>query len=124
MRAPASRPSAAARRWPKRLDLGPAGTVRLSSSVAQWGLGEFSAAQLAFLLIAAFTLFRLVSAALVGPGVDEAYTLAIARQIQLSYFDHPPLQVWGIHLFSGVLGYGRLARLPFVALFAVSSWLM
>ena len=66
----------------------------------------------------------MVSAGLVGLGVDEAYTLAIARQLQLSYFDHPPLHLWLVHLCSGALGYGRLARLPFIVLFAGSSWLL
>jgi hypothetical protein len=83
-----------------------------------------NAAQLAWALIATFTLVRLLSVVVVGLGVDEAYTLAISRQLQLSYFDHPPLHIWIVHLFSGVLGYGRLARLPFVGLFAGSSWQM
>jgi 4-amino-4-deoxy-L-arabinose transferase-like glycosyltransferase len=85
---------------------------------------SLSAPQAALALIAAFSVLRLISASLVGLGVDEAYTLAIARQLQLSYFDHPPLHLWLVHLFSGVLGYGRLARLPFIALFAGSSWLL
>jgi hypothetical protein len=97
-------------------------TIAAAPSVALWRRGGVSATQLAGALIAAFTLLRLLSAALVGLGVDEAYTLAIARQLQLSYFDHPPLHIWMVHMFSGILGYGRLARLPFVALFAGSGW--
>jgi len=99
-------------------------TIAASPSVALWRLRDLSPARLAVALIAVFTLLRLLSAAVVGLGVDEAYTLAIARQLQLSYFDHPPLHLWIVHLFSGILGYGRLARLPFVALFAGSGWLM
>ncbi len=83
-----------------------------------------TAAQAAVAIISAFTALRLISAALVGLGVDEAYTLAVARQLQLSYFDHPPLHLWIVHAFSGALGYGRLARLPFIALFTGSSWLL
>lgn len=69
-------------------------------------------------------MLRLVSASLVGLGVDEAYTVAIARQLQLSYFDHPPLHLWLVHLFGGLLGYDRAARLPFILLFGGSSWLL
>lgn len=86
--------------------------------------GELTPTHVAVAIIAAFTVLRLISATLVGLGVDEAYTLAIARQLQLSYFDHPPLHLWIVHLFSGALGYGRLARLPFIALFAGTSWLL
>jgi hypothetical protein len=87
-------------------------------------LRALSPAQAALGLIVGFSLLRLASAAVVGLGVDEAYTTAIARQLQLSYFDHPPLHLWLVHLFGGLLGYGRAARLPFVALFAGSSWLL
>jgi Dolichyl-phosphate-mannose-protein mannosyltransferase len=83
-----------------------------------------SAAHAALALIMGFSLLRMASAGLVGLGVDEAYTVAIARQLQLSYFDHPPLHLWLVHLCSGALGYGRLARLPFIALFAGSAWLL
>ncbi len=48
----------------------------------------------------------------------------MAHDLQLSYYDHPPLQYWIAHLFMPVLGDGRAARLPFIAMFAVSSWLM
>ena len=87
-------------------------------------IGSLSTTEAAVGLIAAFTLLRLASAVLVGLGVDEAYTLAIARRLQLSYFDHPPLHLWIVHAFSPLLGYGRLARLPFVLIFAGSSWLL
>jgi 4-amino-4-deoxy-L-arabinose transferase-like glycosyltransferase len=116
---------AAARFGRRRSDVrAPPVTVSLSPPVAQWRRVALDDVELAIGLIAAFTLLRLLSAAVVGLGVDEAYTLAIARQLQLSYFDHPPLHLWIVHLFSGILGYGRLARLPFVALFAGSGWLM
>jgi hypothetical protein len=86
--------------------------------------GNHTAARTVIAMITAFTVIRVLSAAFVGLGVDESYTLSIARQLQLSYFDHPPLHLWIVHAFSGVLGYGRLARLPFIALFAGSSWLL
>ena len=75
-------------------------------------------------LIGAFLVFRLVLAATLGLGVDETYTLAIARDLSLSYFDHPPLHYWLIHALMPVLGDGRAARLPFILLFAGSSWLL
>jgi hypothetical protein len=99
-------------------------TVSVAASPWQLRVRSLSAPQAALTVIAAFSVLRLISAGLVGLGVDETYTLAISRQLQLSYFDHPPLHLWLVHLCSGVLGYGRLARLPFIALFAGSSWLL
>lgn len=75
-------------------------------------------------IIAAFTAWRLLLAALLGLGVDEAYTVSVAHDLRLSYYDHPPLQYWIVHLLMPVLGDGRAARLPFIALFAGSSWLL
>ena len=75
-------------------------------------------------LIALFTALRLALAATLGLGVDEAYTLSVAHDLQLSYYDHPPLQYWIAHLFMPLLGDGRAARLPFIGLFAVSCWLL
>ncbi|MBP9604387.1 MAG: glycosyltransferase family 39 protein [Chromatiaceae bacterium] len=75
-------------------------------------------------LIGAFLVLRLILAATLGLGVDETYTLANARDLSLSYFDHPPLHYWLIHLLMPVLGEGRAARLPFILLFAGSSWLL
>jgi 4-amino-4-deoxy-L-arabinose transferase-like glycosyltransferase len=75
-------------------------------------------------IIAVFTVLRLALAALIGLGVDESYTVSVAHHLHLSYFDHPPLQYWITHLFMPLLGDGRAARLPFIALFAASSWLL
>jgi 4-amino-4-deoxy-L-arabinose transferase-like glycosyltransferase len=75
-------------------------------------------------VIAAFTLLRLLLAATVGLGVDGDYTVSVAHDLDLSYYDHPPLQYWIVHLFLPLLGDGRAARLPFIALFAGSCWLL
>jgi hypothetical protein len=75
-------------------------------------------------IIALFTALRLALAAILGLGVDEAYTLSAAHDLQLSYYDHPPLQYWIAHFFMPLLGDGRAARLPFIGLFAASSWLL
>ncbi len=75
-------------------------------------------------LIFAFLAFRLMVAAALGLGVDESYTIANARDLSLSYFDHPPLHYWIVHAFMPILGEGHAARLPFIILFAGSSWLL
>ena len=79
---------------------------------------------LALALIATFLAFRLILAATLGFSVDESYTIANARELGLSYFDHPPLHYWIAHAFMPVLGEGHALRLPFVALFAGSTWLL
>jgi hypothetical protein len=71
-----------------------------------------------------FTAGRVLLGAVLGLGVDEAYTLSVAHDFQLSYYDHPPLQYWIAHFFMPLLGDGRAARLPFIGLFAVSCWLL
>ncbi len=75
-------------------------------------------------LICIFTVLRLIEAAVMGLGTDESYTVAVSRDLHLSYFDHPPIHYWLVHFLSPVLGYGRGSRLPFILLFAGSTWLM
>lgn len=75
-------------------------------------------------LIGVFFLVRLALAATLGLGVDESYAVANARDLDLSYFDHPPLHYWIAHAFMPLLGDGRALRLPFIVLFAGSSWLL
>jgi 4-amino-4-deoxy-L-arabinose transferase-like glycosyltransferase len=76
------------------------------------------------LIIAVGVAVRLATAAAMGLGMDESYSTAISRDLHLSYFDHPPLHQWIAHLGGEAFGYGRWTRLPFIALFAGSSWLM
>ncbi len=75
-------------------------------------------------LIIVFLGFRLVLAATLGLGVDESYAIANARELELSYFDHPPLHYWIARAFMPLVGDGRALRLPFIILFAGSSWLL
>ena len=75
-------------------------------------------------LIIVFLGFRLVLAATLSLGVDESYAIANARELKLSYFDHPPLHYWIAHAFMPLLGDGRALRLPFIILFAGPSWLL
>jgi hypothetical protein len=76
------------------------------------------------LIITGFVLIRLIAAACMGLGMDESYSTAVSRDLHLSYFDHPPMHQWLAHLGGEAFGYGRWTRLPFIALFAGSSWLM
>jgi 4-amino-4-deoxy-L-arabinose transferase-like glycosyltransferase len=80
--------------------------------------------RLAAAIIAGFLVARLLFAFLLGPGIDESYTLAIARNLSLSYFDHPPLHQWIAHFAVLALGEGVAARLPFIVLFAATGWIL
>ena len=75
-------------------------------------------------IVAGFLVARLVFASLLGPGIDESYTLAIARSLSLSYFDHPPLHQWIAHFAALVFGEGLATRLPFIVLFAATGWIV
>jgi len=77
----------------------------------------------ALTLIGVFALARLAFAAALGPGNDEAYTIVVARRLDLSYFDHPPLHQWIAHFTALAIGEGAATRLPFVLLFAATGWL-
>jgi 4-amino-4-deoxy-L-arabinose transferase-like glycosyltransferase len=73
-------------------------------------------------LIVVFFLFRVLLAATLGLGVDESYGISVARDLKLSYFDHPPLNYWIAHVFMPLFGDGRAARLPFIVMFAGTTW--
>ena len=87
-------------------------------------LSTTTPARLALTVIGAALLLRLVLAAMIGLGTDEIYTLAVSRQLSWSYFDHPPLHQWLAHASAWMLGEGRQVRLPFIILFAATSWLL
>jgi 4-amino-4-deoxy-L-arabinose transferase-like glycosyltransferase len=93
-------------------------------TLALSGEARNASARTALALIVAFAAARLVFAATIGLGYDESYTLVLSRQLALSYFDHPPLHQWIAHFAALALGEGQAARLPFVALFAATGWLM
>ena len=77
----------------------------------------------AIAILAVFLAARIAFAFALGPGIDESYTLAIARTLNLSYFDHPPLHQWIAHFAARLLGEGIGARLPFIALFVATGWI-
>jgi 4-amino-4-deoxy-L-arabinose transferase-like glycosyltransferase len=77
-------------------------------------------------LILASTVVRIAFAWALGLGVDESYMVATGRSLRLGYFDHPPASWWmqwaGAHLFGTEAPLA--VRLPFIAAFALSTWLM
>lgn len=80
----------------------------------------------AVLIIVVASVFRLLVAAILPTGEDEAYAIGIARQFSLSYYDHPPLHFWLVGSWARLWNNESLLllRLPFVALSALSSWLL
>jgi 4-amino-4-deoxy-L-arabinose transferase-like glycosyltransferase len=87
-----------------------------------------SPARAVIITIAATAAARIALGATVGLGVDESYAAAVAHPLSLSYFDHPPLHFWiaaAAELHRGASPLADLAvRTPFIALFAVTTWLM
>ncbi len=69
---------------------------------------------------------RLGFAASTGLGIDESYMVGAGRQLQLSYFDHPPLSWWLAWGAARLLHNEApwVVRLPFIALFALTTWMM
>src|SRR5215469_15163385 len=83
------------------------------------------AGRLAILILVTFVV-RLVFAWTLGLGIDESYMVAAGRIVQLSYFDHPPLAWWMAWAAAHLTGSETplVVRLPFIALFAVTTFLM
>jgi hypothetical protein len=79
------------------------------------------------ILIVVSGVLRLVAAAALGLGNDEAYHFLYAVHPDLSYYDHPPMLAWveivGLAL-SGALFSTVALRFGFIALFAASTWLI
>jgi 4-amino-4-deoxy-L-arabinose transferase-like glycosyltransferase len=66
-------------------------------------------------------------AAGLGLGIDESYMVVAGRgPLQLGYFDHPLISWWMARGIADATGSEAawVVRLPFIALFAVSTWLM
>jgi hypothetical protein len=78
------------------------------------------------LIIVATLIGRVILAVTIGLGVDESYQASVSRPLSLSYFDHPPLAFWMpgvVTLLTGSMN-GVLLRLPFILLFAGTTWMM
>jgi 4-amino-4-deoxy-L-arabinose transferase-like glycosyltransferase len=83
-------------------------------------------ARAAIIAVSLATLIRLILAASMGLGIDESYMIAAAHSFQLSYFDHPGISWWmelAIQRTTS-LHTAFVVRLPFIAAFAGTSWLM
>jgi 4-amino-4-deoxy-L-arabinose transferase-like glycosyltransferase len=78
------------------------------------------------LLILITTLIRLVMGWALGLGIDETYMVAASRHLELSYYDHPPIAWWLTHAAMTLSGSQAsvIVRLPFILIFALSTWLM
>ena len=70
-------------------------------------------------------LIRLFLAPMVGLGVDEAHYVLYGLNLDLSYFDHPPLVGWVEYVFTSVFGINEFgARVPAIIIgFLVSVFL-
>jgi 4-amino-4-deoxy-L-arabinose transferase-like glycosyltransferase len=67
-------------------------------------------------VVLALWLGRLLAALLTGFTGDEAYTVVIARDFALSYYDHPPLHQWITHFTARLWGENSFVRLPFAVM--------
>src|SRR4051794_29755444 len=79
-----------------------------------------------WLLVGGGALVRLALAAALGLGIDESYMVSAGRSLQAGYFDHPPISWWlsaGMAQLAGSEA-AWVVRLPFIALFAVSTALI
>lgn len=77
------------------------------------------------LFVALVTLLRLLCAPFMGLGVDEAHYLLYALNLDLSYFDHPPLVGWIHAFFTSIFGMNPFAaRISAILLGALTSFLL
>ena len=78
------------------------------------------------LIILASLIGRVILAATIGLGVDESYQVSVSRPLSLSYFEHPPLAFWIPGIVASITGSTNavLLRLPFILLFAGTTWMM
>ncbi|MDE3150793.1 MAG: glycosyltransferase family 39 protein [Gemmatimonadota bacterium] len=69
---------------------------------------------------------RVVLSRVIGLGVDESYEVVMARAVQWAYLDHPPLSFWIAGAVARLAHSENrlLVRLPFIAIFAGTGWLM
>ena len=88
-------------------------------------LNENTAAGFTLCIIALTFVIRLIIAANTGLGIGESYYFRGAMNLNLSYFDQPPLFFWLSGLNIKLFGLTTLGlRLPAVILFAGTSWLL
>jgi hypothetical protein len=72
--------------------------------------------------ISLVAVLRLALAPFVGLGVDEAHYVLYALNLDLSYFDHPPLVGWIQYIFTSIFGTNEFgARVGAIAIGFVTS---
>lgn len=75
-----------------------------------------------FYFISFVAVLRLALAPFVGLGVDEAHYVLYALNLDLSYFDHPPLVGWIQYIFTSIFGSGEFgARVAAIVIGFVTS---
>jgi 4-amino-4-deoxy-L-arabinose transferase-like glycosyltransferase len=80
-----------------------------------------------FVLIAAFLILRLFTAAILELGNDEAYYWLYSQQLQWNYLDHPPLVALWVNIFTlnGLLSdYEVAIRFGSIVSCAFSTWFL
>lgn len=79
-----------------------------------------------WLLIAVTTAFRIIAASILGIGNGEGYYFSSLKNLQLSYFDQPPMFAWLGWLGMTLCGSTDVffLRLPFILLSIGSTFLM
>lgn len=89
-------------------------------------LDRLGPAGLVVATIAVSAVARVLFDAAIGFGVGEGYYVASARHLALSYFDQPPLFLWVTWLMLRFYEATDtlMLRLPFLAMFGVTTWLM
>ena len=98
----------------------------MDERVGQLDSGRIRAETIVLLVIASGTALRLLLAATIGMSVDESYAVSVARRLDLAYFDHSPLSFWIPGITARLLHTENavVMRLPFILLFAGTTWLM
>ena len=71
-------------------------------------------------------LVKLVLAAFLPMGVDEAYATAVAREFSWSFFEHPPIGFWSPVVAANLTGIEHpfIYRLPVLFYGLISTFLM
>lgn len=76
------------------------------------------------MFLAISSLVRLALGASTDLKVEEAYYWCYSQHLAPGYFDHPPMVAWLIALVSPLGAASWVVRLPAIALFAASGWLL
>ena len=96
-----------------------------SESLGETWLDRLGAARAVMAIIVVGALIRFLMAASFGLGSDESSNYSSCRHADLSYFDHPPMDVWLARLSLELFGLHSVAlRAPTILLFAGTTWLI